>query len=92
MPTRLKKVELIISGHVHNYQRFPKNTDGNIYLTVGTGGAQPTVLQSTSGLAKYFKNKYGYLMIENIGQASINACFYDKNGTQLDSVIIDTNR
>ena len=89
---KIKKVELIISGHVHNYQRFPKNTDGNIYLTVGTGGAQPTVLQSTSGLSKYFKNKYGYLMIENIGQASVNARFYDKNGTQLDSVIIDPNR
>jgi hypothetical protein len=52
-----------------------KNTDGNIYLTVGTGGADFTVLQSTSGLSKYFKKKYGYLMIENIGQASINARF-----------------
>lgn len=31
-------------------------------------------------------------MIENIGQASVNARFYDKNGTQLDSVIIDSNR
>ena len=37
---KIKKVELIISGHVHNYQRFPKNTEGNIYLTVGTGGAR----------------------------------------------------
>ena len=89
---KIKKVELIISGHVHNYQRFPKNTDGNIYLTVGTGGADFTVLQSTSGLSKYFKKKYGYLMIENIGQASINACFYDKKGNQLDSVIIGSNR
>ena len=35
-----KKVELIISGHAHNYQRFPKNADGNIYMTVGTGGAE----------------------------------------------------
>jgi calcineurin-like phosphoesterase family protein len=89
---KIKKVELIISGHVHNYQRFPKNTDGNIYLTVGTGGAQPTVLQSTSGLEKYFKNKYGYLMIENIGQELINARFYDKNGNQLDLFSIGTNR
>ena len=37
--------------------------------TVGTGGADFTVLQSTSGLSKYFKKKCGYLMIENIGQA-----------------------
>jgi Icc-related predicted phosphoesterase len=29
-----KKVDLIISGHAHNYQRFPKNADGNIYLKV----------------------------------------------------------
>jgi len=43
--------------------------------TVGTGGAQPTELQSTSNLSKYFRNKYGYLMTENIGQASINAHF-----------------
>ena len=50
------------------------------------------MLQSTSGLSKYFKNKYGYLMIENIGEASVNACFYDKKGIQLDSVVIDSNR
>ena len=89
---KIKKVELIVSGHVHNYQRFPKNIDGNIYLTAGTGGAQPTVLQSTSGLEKYFKNKYGYLIIENIGEDIINAKFYDKNGNQLDSFSIETNR
>ena len=89
---KIKKVELIISGHVHNYQRFPKNTDGNIYLTVGTGGADFTVLQSTSGLSKYFKKKYAYLMIENIGQTSINTCFYDKKGSKLDPVIIGSNR
>ena len=45
---KLKKVELIISGHAHNYQRFPKNTDGNTYLTVGTGGVEFTGLPSTS--------------------------------------------
>jgi calcineurin-like phosphoesterase family protein len=89
---KIKKVELIISGHVHNYQRFPKNTDGNVYLTVGTGGAQPTVLQSTSGLEKYFKNKYGYLVIQNIGEDLIKASFYDKNGNQLDSFNIESNR
>jgi hypothetical protein len=50
----------------------------------------PHYLQITT--IEYFKNKYGYLMIENIGQASVNARFYDKNGTQLDSVIIDSNR
>jgi calcineurin-like phosphoesterase family protein len=89
---KTKKVELIISGHVHNYQRFPKNADGNIYLTVGTGGAQPTVLQSTSGLAKYFKNKYGFLTLENIGSDTINARFYDKNNNLLDSIDISSNR
>jgi calcineurin-like phosphoesterase family protein len=89
---KIKKVELIISGHVHNYQRFPKNADGNVYLTVGTGGAQPTVLQSTSGLEKYFKNKYGYLILEDIGEDLINVRFYDKNGTQIDSFSMKTNR
>ncbi len=87
-----KKVELIISGHVHNYQRFPKNADNNVYLTVGNGGAQPTVLQSTSGLSKFFKNKYGHLMIENIGANMINVRFYDKNNNLLDSIDIASNR
>ena len=76
-----KKVELIISGHAHNNQRFPKNADGNIYLTVGTGGAEFTGLQSTSGLSKYFKNKHGYLMLENIGQESLNIRL-DKTGIE----------
>ena len=89
---QINLIELIISAHVHNYQQFPKNTDGNIYLTVGTGGADFTVLQSTSGLSKYFKKKYAYLMIENIGQTSINTCFYDKKGSKLDPVIIGSNR
>jgi len=87
-----KKVELIISGHAHNYQRFPKNTDGNIYLTVGTGGAEFTGLQSTSGLSKYFKKKHGYLMIENIGQESLNIRFLDKTGTEQDSFTVTSNR
>jgi restriction endonuclease/calcineurin-like phosphoesterase family protein len=87
-----KRVELIISAHARNYQRFPKNTDGNIYLTVGTGGAEFTVLQSTSGLAKYFKNIHGYLMIENIGQESLNIRFLDKMGIELDSFTVTSNR
>jgi hypothetical protein len=92
MRTKLKKVELIISGHVHNYKRFPKNADKNVYLSVGNGGAQPTVLQSTSGLSKFFKNKNGHLMIESIGADMINARFYDKNNNLLDSTDIASNR
>jgi hypothetical protein len=89
---KVKKVELIISGHAHNYQRFPKNADGNTYLTVGTGGAEFTGLQSTSGLSKYFKNKHGYLMIENIGQVSLNIRFLDKTGIEQDSFTVTSNR
>ena len=66
--------------------------DNNLYLTVGNGGAQPTVLQSTSGLSKFFKNKYGHLMIENIGADMINVRFYDKNNNLLDSIDIASNR
>ena len=55
---QINLIELTISGHVHNYHQFPKNTDDNIYLTVGTGGSDFTVLQSTSDLLKYLQKKY----------------------------------
>ena len=73
------------------YPFFPKNADGNTYLTVGTGGAEFTGLQSTSGLSKYFKNKHGYLMTENVGQESLNIRFLDKTGIEQDSFTVTSN-
>jgi acid phosphatase type 7 len=87
-----KHVDVVLNGHVHNYQRFPqldpngnKNSQGIREVIVGTGGES---LQSASSTAtpqpEVALKVFGYLKMV-LQSSSYQASFVDTAGHVLDS-------
>ena len=77
------KINLVIAGHSHNYERFaPKN--GVTYTVVGTGGAHFHGFKGkTAGSVKQIKNQFGCLLCTT--GLSMSCRFVSNSGKVLDS-------
>lgn len=84
------KVDLVISGHNHNYQRFSP-IDGVTYIVTGLGGESPYGIGANSSgnppLAKAYNSKFG-ASIFTTGSNSISGSFINVDGQVIDSFTI----
>lgn len=80
-------VDLVLSGHNHNYQRFSP-IDNVTYLINGLGGKSHYPLEETDlHYEKAFDNDYGYLTLE-IVNATINGKFISNDNKIRDNFSI----
>ncbi|MBO8166304.1 MAG: metallophosphoesterase [Kosmotoga sp.] len=78
------KVDLVISGHIHNYQRFLKNSI--TYLISGGGGALLDTSKATAGFKKDFSN-YHFILFEYV-KGKLTAKCIDIDGNIRDEFVI----
>jgi tartrate-resistant acid phosphatase type 5 len=90
------RVDAVISGHVHNYERILRddNNDNNslVYFVDGLGGDSEAGFNSTpvSGSQVRYNSGYGALKVTESG-TTLKFQFYNASGTLIDEYILDKN-
>lgn len=84
-------VDVVLNGHIHNYQRFPElnsagspDSNGIVEYVVGTGGeAQVAMKAKTSPLPTYWRKDFGYLKL-TLSDNGWSSVFVNNSGTRFD--------
>ncbi|WP_169746204.1 purple acid phosphatase family protein [Kosmotoga pacifica] len=80
-------IDLVISGHDHNYQRIVCNN--LTYIVTGGGGASIYKIKDPSGIASSFEG-YNFVLFEYNSGVLKGIC-YDINGHEIDSFTISSH-
>ncbi len=92
-PLLLKhKVDLVLQGHDHNYERtmpikegIPDEEAGIVYLTLGGGGSTPYIQRRNEDWSEKFLPTYHYAFGE-VKERSLAITIYNKDGEVLDTL------
>lgn len=83
-------IDLVLSGHCHNYERLTKN--GVVRVVCGLGGRKKVGFGSpVSGSVVRYSGDYGALKI-TANFASLTGVFYSRDGVEQDSFTLDAQR
>jgi len=77
-------VDLVLSGHDHNYQRIEHN--GLTYIVIGGGGASPYGIKDPSGPVASFEG-YHFVLFE-YDNGKLKGTCYDIKGQEIDSFFV----
>lgn len=85
------KVDLVLQGHDHNYERtmpikegMPDEAGGIVYLTLGGGGSTPYIQRRNEDWSEKFLPAYHYAGFE-VKEKSLTMTVYNKDGEVLDT-------